>query len=175
MASLQPDWAFLGSGWKQKSSQFQDRRPELYALLLTLGKLLKLSGSSFLFSEMKEVDQTSTSKLLELHSPNPRTTYSYPLQLLNIGIFSFNRKNNSQRQIFVVVVQSLSCVGFFATPWTAVCQASLSSTISQSLLRFTCIELVMPSNHLILCCHLLLLPSIFPSIRVFSNESDLFQ
>ena len=59
------------------------------------------------------------------------------------------------------------------TPWTEACQAPLSSTISQSLLRFRSIELVMPSNHLILCHSLLLLPSIFPSIRVFSNESVL--
>ena len=57
------------------------------------------------------------------------------------------------------------------TPWTAVCQASLSFTISQNFLKFTCVESVMPSNHLVLCHPLLLLPSIFPSIRVFSNES----
>ena len=56
------------------------------------------------------------------------------------------------------------------TPWTAACQASLSITNSCSLLKFMSIESVMPSNHLILCCPLLLLPSIFPSIRVFSNE-----
>ena len=56
------------------------------------------------------------------------------------------------------------------TPWTAACNASLTFTISWSLLRFRFIELVMLSNHLILCCSLLLLPSIFPSIRVFSNE-----
>ena len=68
-------------------------------------------------------------------------------------------------------VQSLSCVWFFATPWTAACQASLSITNSQSLLQLMSIESVMPSNHLILCQPLLLLPSIFPSIRVFSNES----
>ena len=59
------------------------------------------------------------------------------------------------------------------TPWTTACQASLSSTISQSLLRFTSIELVMLSNHLNLCCPLLLLTSVLPSIRVFSNESAL--
>ena len=59
------------------------------------------------------------------------------------------------------------------TPWTAARQASLSITNSQSLLKLMSIELVMPSNHLILCCPLLLLPSIFPSIRVFSNESVL--
>ena len=69
-------------------------------------------------------------------------------------------------------IQSLSCVQLFATPWTAACQASLFITNSQSLLKFMSIELVIPSNDLILCCHLLL-PSVFPSIRVFSNESVL--
>ena len=70
-------------------------------------------------------------------------------------------------------VQSLSCVRPFVTPWTEACQASLSITNSRSLLKLMSIESVMPSNHLILCCPLLLLPSIFPSIRVFSNESVL--
>ena len=73
----------------------------------------------------------------------------------------------------VVVVQSLSHVRFFATPWTAACQASLSISTSRSLLKLMSIDLVMPSNHLILCCPFLLLASIFPSIRVFSNESAL--
>ena len=70
-------------------------------------------------------------------------------------------------------VQSLSCVRLFATPWTAACQASLPITNSRSLLKGMSIEWVMPSNHLILCRPLLLLRSIFPSIRVFSNESVL--
>ena len=70
-------------------------------------------------------------------------------------------------------VQSLSHVRFFATPWTAAHQASLFITNSQSLLKLMSISLVTPSNHLILCCPLLLLSSIFPSIRVFSNESAL--
>ena len=70
-------------------------------------------------------------------------------------------------------VQSLSHVWLFAPPWTAACQASLSITNSWSLLERISIELVMPSNHLFLCRPLLLLPSIFPSIRVFSNESVL--
>ena len=68
------------------------------------------------------------------------------------------------------IVQSLSHVWFFATPWTAACQASLSFTISRNLLKRLSMELVMPSNRLILC-HPLLLLSVFPSIRVFSNES----
>ena len=70
-------------------------------------------------------------------------------------------------------IQSLSCVRLFATPWTAACQASLSITNSQSLLKLRSIESVMPVNHLIFCCPLLLPPSNFPSIRVFSNESTL--
>ena len=70
----------------------------------------------------------------------------------------------------VVIVQSLSCVQLFATPWTAACQASLSFTISQSLLKLMSIESAMPSNHLILCHPLLVLPLIRPSIRVLSSE-----
>ena len=73
--------------------------------------------------------------------------------------------------IYVSSVQSLSCVQLFATPRTAALQASLSITNSRSSPRLTFIESVMSSNHLILCRPLLLLPSIFPSIRVFSNES----
>ena len=73
----------------------------------------------------------------------------------------------------VLSVQSLSYVQLFVTPWTAVHQASLSTTNSQSLPKLMSIESVMPSNHLILCHPLLLPPSTFPSIRVFSNESAL--
>ena len=73
----------------------------------------------------------------------------------------------------LAVVELLSCVRLFATPWTAARQASLSITNSWSLLKLMSIESVMPSNHLILCCPLLLLPSILPSIMVFSNESAL--
>ena len=70
-------------------------------------------------------------------------------------------------------VQSLSRVQLFATPWTAARQASLSITNSWSLFKLVSVELLMPSNHLIICYPLLILPSIFPSIRVFSNESVL--
>ena len=73
----------------------------------------------------------------------------------------------------LVQFSSLSRVRLFATPWTAACQASLSITISWSLLKLMSIELVMPSNHLILCRPFLLPSSIFPSISVFSNESTL--
>ena len=73
----------------------------------------------------------------------------------------------------VDVVQSLSGVQLFATPWTAACQASLSFTISWSLLKLMSLELVMPSNHFILCHPLLFLPSVFPTIRIFSYKSVL--
>ena len=72
--------------------------------------------------------------------------------------------------LIIVIVQRLSHVQVFMTPWTAAHQASLSFTNSRSLLKLMCIESVMPSNHLILCRSLILLPSSFPSIRVFSNE-----
>ena len=74
---------------------------------------------------------------------------------------------------FVVIVHSLRCVQLFATPRPAARQVSLSFTISWSLLKLMSIESVMPSKHLILCCPLLVMPSIFPSIRVFSYESVL--
>ena len=75
--------------------------------------------------------------------------------------------------LFVPLVQLLSHIQLFATPWTAALQASLSITNSRSLLKLMCIESVMPSNYLILCCPLIPLPSMFPSIRVFSNKSVL--
>ena len=74
-------------------------------------------------------------------------------------------------KIINVVIQLLSCVRLFSTQWTTVSQASLFFTVCQSLLKLMSTELVMPSNHLIHSCSLLLLPSIFPSIRVISNES----
>ena len=74
---------------------------------------------------------------------------------------------------YISSVQSLSRVRLFATPWTAALQASLSITNSRSLLKLMSIESVIPSNDFILCCPLLLLPSIFPSMRVFSSESVL--
>ena len=79
----------------------------------------------------------------------------------------------SPRSVQVSSVQSLSPVRLFVTSWTAACQASLSTIVSRSLLKLMSIKLVMPSNHLILCHPLLLLPSIFPSIRIFSNQSVL--
>ena len=75
--------------------------------------------------------------------------------------------------MYIIVVQLLSCVWLFVTPQTSACQAPLSFIISWCLLKITFIESMMPSNHLFLCRPLLLLPSIFPSIGIFSNESVL--
>ena len=87
-----------------------------------------------------------------------------------------NKKTKNKKKLKVdyhVVVQSFSRIRLFATPWTVARQASLSFTVSRSLLTLMSVESVMLSNHLVLCCPLLFLPSIFPSIRVFSNELGL--
>ena len=90
-----------------------------------------------------------------------------------LGYLNNSSQFNIAMQIFFLLLFSHSVVSDSMTPWTAASQASWSSTISWSLLKFMSIELVMLSNHLRLCCSLLLLPSIFPSIKVFSNESTL--
>ena len=90
-----------------------------------------------------------------------------------VGQDSVTERRGVWTSTYLSAVQSLGHVQFFVTPWTPAHQASLSITNSQSLLKLMSIELVMPSNHLILCRPLLLLPSIFPSIRVFSSESAL--
>ena len=92
--------------------------------------------------------------------------YQNPFGLIDHWFFS-------ESSVLFSSAQSLSHVQLFATPWTAACQASLSITNSQSLLKLMSIESMMPSNHLILCRPLLFQPSIFLSIRVFSNESIL--
>ena len=111
----------------------------------------------------------------------PVLIYNGNKQLLNANIYLLHTKNCSEGLIFIRLIWLLrklniswysvqfSHVWLFAPPWTATCQASLSITNSWSLLKLMCIESVMPSNHLILCCPLLL-PSIFSSITVFSDS-----
>ena len=92
---------------------------------------------------------------------------------LDLEIIILSKVSQKEKDKYHSSVQSLSRVQRFAAPWTAACQASLSMTNSQSLLKLMPIKSVMPSNHLILCCPLLLLPSVFPRVRVFSSESVL--
>ena len=127
---------------------------------------------------------SSAVKSLSIHSFNypfmQLTTHTnpsvYPNAVFEDGHLAFHQGLEDNVQVCshrFHSVQSLSHVQIFVTPWTAACQASLSFTISQSLLKLIPIESVRPSNHPILCCPLLLLPSIFPNVRVFSNESAL--
>ena len=103
-----------------------------------------------------------------VHSPPPLHCFS---QILSFVFYLLKRFFSFIPLCPIEVVQSLSCVQLFANPWTADCQASLSITISWSLLKLMSIESKMPFSHLILRHPLLLLPSIVPSIRVFSKES----
>ena len=102
---------------------------------------------------------------------NIKLLVSYLMILtLNFAVFEINLAIPFYDYICLVVIQLLSRVQLFATPWTAAHQASLSFTIFQSLHKLMSIELVVPSSHLIFCRPLLLPLSIFPSVRVFSNE-----
>ena len=111
----------------------------------------------------------------------PKSFLLYCMDKYFYHIALMSRKSSSHlclylyplRKAFAIVVQALSHARLFATPWTAACKASLSFTIYQSSLKLMSIKLVMPSYHLILCHPLLILSLIFPSIRVFSNESVL--
>ena len=100
------------------------------------------------------------------------TIASATLTIPRVFLMRTEKPLNGRLSRQTIVVQSPSCVQLFATQWTAVCQASLFFTISQSLLRFMSTESVTPSNPLTLCHPLLLLPSVFPSIRNSSNELD---
>ena len=106
-----------------------------------------------------------------------QTSKTFPTYHFQIGVHCFQACFSNPSSFFIWItissVQSLSHVRFFVTPWIAARQASLSITISRSSLKLTSIKSVMPSSHRILCCPLLLLPPIPPSIRVFSNESTL--
>ena len=112
-----------------------------------------------------------------LTCPSHTCSGNYKGKYLAFGFYGGRRLPSFTKWEFLEYKKGIlllfSCVWLFATPWTAAHQASLSFTISQSLLKLMSIESVMPSNHLILCHPLFLLPSIFPSIRVFSNESAL--
>ena len=130
--------------------------------LLSLLEVLGGNSLSWLFSYFQRLLPSSKSSVTILSDLSSDTDPQSPASTSKDLVITL-----------VVVVQLLSRVRLSATPWTAVYQASLSFTIYQSLLKLMSIESVMPSNHLIFCCPLLVLPSIFPSIRVCSNESAL--
>ena len=137
-------------------------------------------SKSFILGLYRLVFQDSTKDLwkpsykeLELFlSSAPLISGGNPILFSHLGLLNIDH-GFVHGQVLLSSVQLLSCVWLFATPWTSARQASLSVTNSQSLPKLMSIESVMPSSHLILCCPLLLLPSIFPSIRVFSNKSAL--
>ena len=115
--------------------------------------------------------------LCSSHKKNKIKVFALVLQRLSMSFEIFSLLCKSRIQVLapttISSVEPLSHVQLYATPWAAAFRASLSFTVSRSLLKLMSIELVMPSNHLILCHPLLLPPSIFPSIRVFSSESAL--
>ena len=121
------------------------------------------SSTQLSLNQWKDLQLIKPGNSLTIHLPGRQGTH------LLILVFCKNIDYSAYRR---VAVQLLSHVWLFVTPWTAAHQASLSFTDSLSLLRFMSIESVMLSNHLILCCPLLLLPSIFPSLRVFSSGSS---
>ena len=142
-------------------------------------------GCHFLLQCMKVKSESEVAQLCPTFSdpmdsspPGSSVHEIFQARVLEWGAIAFSNMHTSRiynlipdiHIYVVVVVQLLSRVWLFATPLTVVLQAFLSFTVSWSLLNLMSIELMIPSNHLILCCPLLLLPSIFPSIRVFSNE-----
>ena len=128
---------------------------------------------------LSSVSPALAGRFLATLSPGNIQYFSFCIWLISLSIMCSTGSSMLSQIIefpsflWLSSVESLSYVPLFATPWTTACQASLSITTSWSLLKLMSIELVMPSNHLILCRPLLLLPSVLPSIRVFSNESVL--
>ena len=119
---------------------------------------LQIRGRNYPQKPLKELKTASSGKWAGMGEAGPGAAVFFYLLISSIGFLN-------------PCVRLLSCVWLFVTPWIAACQAFLSFTISQSLFKLMSIELVVPSNHLILCRPLLLLPSIFPSIRIFPKSA----
>ena len=168
----------------EKNSHNQKYEGETTRSVGGLESLVKTHNSSIVtrYWKVSQLHRSSTRRArpepsLRLLSPGSCTgeKCTQEIWLWKLPGLSFKRAGGYRKQTLLSfsTVQSLSCVRLFVTPQTAACQASLSITNSWSLLKLMSIESLMPSNHLILCCPLLLLPSIFPNIWVFSNESTL--
>ena len=139
----------------------------------------KMSIFTHFISWNDRVNEVDCVQFILIHGPNIPGSYATVFFIISdfispsdtsITEHCFHLGPAASFILVVVVVQTISYVPLFVMPWTAACQTSPSFTISQWSLKFVYIESVMPSNHLILCRPLLLLPSVFPSIRVFSNE-----
>ena len=162
----------------QRNGQLVSWRPKQtrqnFALIILVRQGHLLSSTGWIGSSIPTVGRV----VLELHNfPDAMVTFTGWVGLGTVfnsrGAMQSERDSRLGLHILFVVVHSLSRVRLFAIPWTAARQASLSITNSWNSLKLMSIESVMLSNHLILCHPLLLLPTIFPSIRVFSNESAL--
>ena len=142
--------------------------PTFVAALFTIAKIERQPTCSTTVDQIKKMWDIYTRTLLG-HKIEGNST-----KLTDLGIIMLRQISQTQKDkhsmLSLIVAQSLSQVSLYETPWTAARQASLSFTISWSLLKLMSIGSVMPSNHLFLCRPLLFLPSIFPRIRVFSNE-----
>ena len=160
----------------------QVRIMEWVAILFTRGsswprdgtQVSHIPGRFFTIWATREAHGKSDSKYLLCitHvSSSLEPSHAQRIERNSQSLYRFLDNDLSSVPLDAVVVQSLSHVQLFATPWTAAIQASLSFTTSLSLLKVMSIESVMLSNHLILCCYLLLSPSVFPSVMVFSKES----
>jgi len=145
------------------SSSIKCTKYEFIMILKNVGHPWMVVGHQIIVAK---INKNKTQELLHL-------SHNDILLYVVIADSKCRRNNIIIMSLFIIPqfssVQSLSRVQLFATPWTAACQASLSITNSRSWLKLMSIKSVMPSNHLILCCPLLLLPSIFPSIRILSN------
>ena len=130
-------------------------------------------GPRFLFSPIS----LECKLLLSINDMRARlpARFTFHLTPIHPFIYCYSSNGTFSFSLQFSLVQSLSLVWLYATPWTTVHQASLSITNSQSLLKLMSIKSVMPSNHLVLCHPLLLPPSVFPRIRIFSNESVLIR
>ena len=163
-------------GWQQNVAEYITQRESLWGIDTSANHPALLHWQ-FKYHAFKNDPQFKRSAHIhqrwaqnnQSHKARPRenfmwNTFIFPQHLTTVAFW------RRLHIFFLVVVQSLSCVWLFATPWTTAHQASLSFSISWSLLKLMSFESVTPSNHLIFCHPLLIMPSIFPSIRVFSTE-----
>ena len=168
-------WHFLPCSWCVPRTRIQPWTLMSLPRVLTTSLWCLLTSLLWLSVRRRHCAPFYLSNYLETIS-NPWGLFLTKQKAFTIWL-AYPRLRDSHYGNFLLLVQSVHLFGhvhLFVTPWTAACKASLSITNPQSLLKLTSIQLVMPSNHLILCCPLLLLPSIFPSIRVFSKEPVLW-